>query len=157
MKRVLPLLCALLSITASAQTDAEINAFMDAWHAAAARADAQLFFGSMAEESVYIGTDDHERWNKKEFMSFAMPYFEKGKAWDFKPYDRHIHVGDGGRVVWFSELLNTWMGVCRGSGVIVRTNGRWKIKQYHLSVTVPNEIIRDFIQLVDAYHLKDKK
>jgi hypothetical protein len=43
------------------------------------------------------------------------------------------------------------MGVCRGSGVLEKTKQGWKIKQYHLSVTVPNDLVRDFISLVDRF------
>jgi hypothetical protein len=140
----------LLSIAASAQHDiASINKFVDEWHLAAAKADARVFFGSMDENSIYIGTDATERWTKTEFVKFAKPYFDKGKAWDFKPYDRDLHVTNDGKTVWFSELLTTWMGICRGSGVMISTPDGWKITQYHLSVTVPNEIIKDFISLVE--------
>jgi hypothetical protein len=59
-------------------------------------------------------------------------------------------------MVWFSELLSTWMGVCRGSGILAMTPQGWKIQQYHLSVTVPNDLIRDFITLVDTYNKKAK-
>ncbi len=135
-----------------AQSDVStINAFVDNWHQAAASANASLFFDSMDENGIYIGTADHERWTKSEFVSFAKPYFDKGKAWDFKPYDRNLHVTSDGQYAWFSELLTTWMGVCRGSGILHKTSSGWKIDQYHLSVTVPNEIIKDFITLVDHY------
>jgi hypothetical protein len=33
------------------------------------------------------------------------------------------------------------MKICRGSGVVEKINGQWKVKQYVLSVTVPNEIV----------------
>lgn len=128
----------------------EINAFIDKWHQAASDANADVFFGSMADHSIYIGTDASERWTKTEFISFAKPYFDKGKAWDFKPYDRDVHVTSDAKIAWFSELLTTWMGVCRGSGVLVRTDQGWKLEQYHLSVTVPNDLIKDFISLVDT-------
>lgn len=128
---------------------AEINTFIDRWHRAAATANSEVFFGSMAENSIYIGTDAKERWTKAAFITFAKPYFDAGKAWDFKPYDRDLHVSPDGRYVWFSELLTTWMGVCRGSGVLQKTASGWTLVQYHLSVTVPNEIIKDFITLVD--------
>lgn len=130
-------------------THQEINRFIDAWHHAAGVADANTFFGSMGDSSIYIGTDATERWNKSEFISFAKPYFDKGKAWDFKPYERDLHVTSDGQMVWFSELLTTWMGVCRGSGIIAKTPQGWKIEQYHLSVTVPNDIVKDFITLVE--------
>ena len=133
----------------------KVNEFIDNWHMAAAKADAKLFFGSMSENSIYIGTDAAERWNKSEFITFAKPYFDRGKAWDFKPYDRDLHVTNDGQFAWFSELLTTWMGVCRGSGVLRNTPEGWKIEQYHLSVTVPNDIIKDFISLVDTYHKRE--
>jgi hypothetical protein len=135
---------------------AGIHEFIEQWHRAAATASGEAFFGSMSENSIYIGTDAHERWTKPEFVAFAKPYFDKGKAWDFKPYDRDLHISADGQYVWFSELLTTWMGVCRGSGMLRKTASGWKIEQYHLSVTVPNEIIKDFITLVDQFS-KQKK
>lgn len=134
----------------------EIHQFIDAWHKAAAQANGDIFFGSMGENSIYIGTDSSERWTKTEFMAFAKPYFDRGNAWDFKPFDRDLHVTSNGKIAWFSELLTTWMGVCRGSGVLVKTNKGWKLEQYHLSVTVPNDIIKDFIALVDGYQNQKK-
>lgn len=130
---------------------------MDNWHKAAADADAKAFFGAMSEDAVYIGTADFERWSKSDFVKFAEPYFKKGKAWDFKPYDRELHVSPTGDYAWFSELLTTWMGVCRGSGILTRADGQWKIAQYHLAVTVPNEIIDDFIKLVDGFNKPETK
>jgi hypothetical protein len=150
MRILLALIVIIVSVPAIAQHDlASINKFVDDWHLAAAQANAKVFFGSMEENAVYIGTDKTERWTKTEFINFAKPYFDKGKAWDFKPFDRDVHVTNDGKIVWFSELLTTWMGTCRGSGVMISTPDGWKITQYHLSVTVPNDIIRDFISLVE--------
>jgi ketosteroid isomerase-like protein len=140
-----------LSIAQNNKDTAAIHSFINAWHLAATNANASLFFDAIADNGIYIGTDASERWTKKEFLSFAKPYFDKGKAWDFKPYNRDLHVSNNGQYVWFSELLNTWMGVCRGSGVLEKTKKGWKIQQYHLSVTVPNDLIRDFISLVDTF------
>lgn len=139
------------------QDDNEINTLIDQWHRAAAEANAQEFFGFIDEDGIYIGTDAHERWTKNEFVSFAKPYFDRGNAWDFKPHHRDVHFGTEGKYVWFSELLSTWMGECRGSGVLVSTPEGWRLKQYHLSVTVPNEIIKSFIKLVEDYHTTEKK
>ena len=134
----------------------DVHQFIDQWHEAASNANSKVFFESMADNSIYIGTDATERWSKPEFMTFAKPYFDKGKAWDFKPYDRDLHFSKGGRYVWFSELLTTWMGVCRGSGILHKTKAGWKIEQYHLSVTVPNEVIRNFISLIDNFNKEQK-
>jgi len=57
----------------------EIHQFIDNWHKAATDADAERFFASMGDESVYIGTDATERWSKKAFIQFAKPYFDRGK------------------------------------------------------------------------------
>jgi hypothetical protein len=141
-------------VFAQQQDTTSINKFLNEWHRAAAQANAEVFFNSMAEDGIYIGTDATERWTKAEFIQFAKPYFDKGKAWDFKPYNRAIHVSKTGQYVWFSELLGTWMGVCRGSGILEYTPTGWKIHQYHLSVTVPNDLIRDFISLVDQFNKK---
>lgn len=160
MKTLLLAIFAILLISTGLHAQshkADINQLIDAWHKAAADANAKVFFGSMAEQSIYIGTDATERWNKAQFMSFAKPYFDKGKAWDFKPYDRDLHVTSDGKYAWFSELLTTWMGTCRGSGILQKTKDGWKIEQYHLSVTVPNDVIRDFISLVDSYQQKQGK
>jgi hypothetical protein len=145
----------LFSIESLAQKS-EIDSFIDAWHLAATQANEKAFFNAMDDESIYIGTDASERWTKAEFQKFAKPHFDKGKAWDFKAYDRDVHVATDGRYVWFSELLTTWMGVCRGSGILYKTPEGWKIKQYHLSVTVPNDIIKDFITLVEKFNQQKK-
>lgn len=139
------------------QEHADIHLFLDQWHCAATEARADAFFGSMSENSIYIGTDASERWTKQEFIKFAKPYFDLGRAWDFIPYDRDVHVTPDGNYVWFSELLTTWMGVCRGSGMLHKTKTGWKIEQYHLSVTVPNALIKDFISLVQKSTLQRKQ
>jgi hypothetical protein len=149
------LLVSYLAVGQAADTTS-IHTFIDSWHRAAAKADGEKFFGAISDDGIYIGTDATERWTKKEFITFAMPYFKRGSAWDFKPYDRDIHFSSDGQYAWFSELLTTWMGVCRGSGIIVRTSNGWSIKQYHLSVTVPNEAIRDFLTLIDKFNKAEK-
>ena len=158
MKSVLSLFILLLPLVAISQTKdtTALQQFINNWHKAAADANAEVFFGSIADDGIYIGTDASERWTKESFIQFAKPYFDKGKAWDFKPYNRDLHVSIDGRYAWFSELLQTWMGVCRGSGLLIKTPNGWKVKQYHLSVTVPNDLIRDFISLVDNFEKQGK-
>lgn len=146
------LLFLLLSVSGKSQssTENQINGLMDQWHQAASEANADGFFGLMSDRCIYIGTDAWERWNKEEFIAFAKPYFDKGKAWDFKPFDRQVFISEDGKTVWFSELLNTWMGICRGSGILSLKDGNWKIEQYHLSVTLPNDEIQNFLKLVEG-------
>jgi len=127
------------------------------WHLSATNANFENYFGAMHSVSVFIGTDASENWTKKQFANFSKPYFDKGKAWDFKTLERNIYVNKTGDFVWFDELLNTWMGTCRGSGVLEKTNEDWKIKHYVLSVAIPNDAVQKVIlakQKSDSIFLK---
>jgi len=136
-----------LSLNAQDKETKELNKLMDKWHLAATNTDSDAFFGFMASDCIYIGTDATERWTKDEFMKFAKPYFDKGKAWDFKPIERKFYYSKNKKTAWFNETLNTWMGVCRSSGVLEKSKGTWKLKHYHLSLAVPNEKMNELIEL----------
>lgn len=119
----------------------EITTMLDTFNAMAAKADYNAYFNLFAEESTFIGTDATEIWNKKAFMVWAKPYFDKKKTWNFKALKRNIYFSKDGKLAWFDELLDTQMKICRGSGVVEKINGSWKVKQYVLSMTVPNEVV----------------
>ena len=123
------------------------DSLLTEWHIAAAEANYSNYFNAMDSVSIFIGTDYTENWTKKEFENFSKPYFDRGKAWSFSAIDRNIYTSDDGSIVWFDELLQTWMGVCRGSGVIENKDGKLKIKHYVLSVTVPNDQVSGFLKL----------
>ncbi|MBI5914693.1 MAG: nuclear transport factor 2 family protein [Bacteroidetes bacterium] len=127
-----------------------IHRLMDAWHHAAAVADEDTFFGSMTPDGIYLGTDATERWLRDDMREWSKKYFDQETAWAFTAHDRQVYLSSDGQTAWFEELLDTWMGVCRGSGVLQKTsaNGGWKIRHYDLAVTVPNEVINGFIELV---------
>lgn len=127
--------------TSHAQTSSKenINSLLEAWHDAAARADYRDYFGKMAEESIFIGTDPTENWEKDAFAEWSKPYFDKGKAWSFSTLERNIFLKENCDIAWFDELLDTHMGICRGSGVVAKEDGQWKIKHYVLSIEIPNE------------------
>ncbi|MEZ2413952.1 nuclear transport factor 2 family protein [Muriicola sp. E247] len=143
----------LLSISMLSQLQAQtsdtelINTTLDNWHKAAAEADFNAYFNLMTKDAVFIGTDAAEVWNKPEFMAFSKPYFEQGKAWNFTSIDRNLYIDPSGSLAWFDELLNTWMQLCRGSGVLKKENGEWKIAHYVLSLTIPNDEIEPVIEL----------
>ena len=121
--------------------------FLSDWHLNAANADYENYFGQMDSVSVFIGTDASENWSKDAFESYSKPYFDEGKAWSFSAVERHIYTNNDGSLVWFDELLDTRMGLCRGSGVIQNNDGHLKMKHYVLSVTVPNNLIQTLIEL----------
>lgn len=117
----------------------EIETVLDQWHKAAAEARFDNYFSYMTDNSVFIGTDATEYWQKNQFMAFAKPFFDKGKAWSFTTIERHIYVSKDKKMAWFDELLNTQMKICRGSGVLLKIGKNWKIKHYTLSMTIPND------------------
>lgn len=120
---------------------AAIAAVLDDWHDAAARADEARYFAHFSADAVFLGTDATERWKLAEFRVFAHPFFAKGKAWTFRAVRRNVDFDEAGRVAWFDEALETQnLGPCRGSGVMLRdAAGVWRIAQYNLTITVPNE------------------
>ena len=125
----------------------KLDEFMNAWHKAAATADEDVFFGSMASDGIYIGTDASEKWKRDEMREWSKKYFDRDSAWDFTTIDRAFYLSDDEETAWFEESLDTWMGECRGSGVLELTKEGWKIKHYHLSVTVPNDNIDAFLEI----------
>lgn len=154
-KMIFALMLSFVVLHAQVETEKEIHTFLNNWHHAAAIADAKLFFGSMHKDSVYIGTDATERWSKDVFEKWCIFAFARESAWTFIPLERKIYLPLDNNYAWFDETLDTWMGICRGSGVIVREKKKWKIKHYHLSVTVPNEFVNEFMDLVkqDPYQI----
>lgn len=125
---------------------AQINLMLDSFNNAAAKADFKTYFNFYTDDAIFTGTDATERWNKKEFMQWAKPIFDKGRAWDFTALERHIYFDKTGSLAWFDELLNTQMKICRGSGVLVKQGNDWKVQQYILSTTVPNNLLDTVIK-----------
>lgn len=131
---------------ASASQSAAVGSVLDAFHAAAAQADEEAYFTLLAPNAVFLGTDATERWDKAAFRAFAHPYFSQGKGWTFTPRDRHIDFSRDGRVAWFDELLDSaTYGECRGTGVLEKGDGSWKITQYHLTIPMPNDLAKDLV------------
>jgi hypothetical protein len=151
MKNAVLILITILSVNSYSQKQVElkgkINVIVDNWHKAAASANFDAYFNTMSDESIFIGTDATENWNKKDFIAFAKPYFDKGKAWSFTAIERNVYFSKDGKTAWFDELLNTQMKICRGSGVLVLEKGLWKIKHYVLSMTVPNESVDEVVKI----------
>ncbi|MCC7400161.1 MAG: nuclear transport factor 2 family protein [Chitinophagaceae bacterium] len=125
----------------------KINIMLDSFNRAAAKADYNAYFNFFTDDAIFTGTDATERWNKKEFMIWAKPFFDRGRAWSFTSMGRHIYFDSTGTIAWFDELLNTQMKICRGSGVVVKKGPDWKVEQYILSATIPNGIMDAVVKM----------
>ncbi|MFN3756739.1 MAG: nuclear transport factor 2 family protein [Flavobacterium sp.] len=123
---------------------------MNLWHQAAAQADFKTYFKLMSENAVFIGSDATENWTKPKFEAYAKPHFDKGKAWTFTCLERTIFISTDGNTAWFDELLDTSYKICRGSGVLIRTEKGCKIAQYVLSLTIPNDVAKEVVTLKDS-------
>jgi hypothetical protein len=148
MKSFLLLICFVLASSCAIKKPIDVNAAaqsIDAWHSAAATAQFDDYFHLMTDDGVFIGTDATENWQLDEFKAFSKPYFDKGKAWSFTAIERHVYSHDN--LVYFDELLDTQMGICRGSGVMKWQDSKWKIAHYVLSIAVPNDMVASLTQM----------
>ena len=135
-----------------------VHETLDDWHRAAANADETAYFGALANDAVFLGTDASERWSKSEFLAYAHPHFDKGKAWTFKASRRAVMLDKAMKFAWFDEdLVTKNLGPARGSGILRHepdaasdepTRGRWRIVHYNLTITVPNERFKDVQMLL---------
>ena len=152
------LLCSLISfnVYASAKpAEVEVNQVLDAFHAAASAADGERYFNLMSQDAIFIGTDATETWTISEFKAFAEPYFSIGTGWTYHPRDRQVQFSKDKSVAWFVELLDqAKYGECRGTGVLELTGDGWKIKQYHLTIPIPNDLAGDMTKQIKAFQGK---
>jgi len=148
---LLSLIWLCLTSTVPAQ-DAErqaVSKFLDSFHRAGAQAD-DSYFDYFAPDGVYLGTDATERWNLEEFRAYLGPYFGKGKGLEFAPGSRQVLFSSDGSVAWFDESLSSEnMGDLRGTGVLVKLDGRWRVSQYHLTIPIPNALLGDVLRVLD--------
>lgn len=150
---ILPALLGLAPLALPAQAPAEkaVAAVLDDWHLAAAQADEARYFGHLAEGAVFLGTDPEERWTKAAFQAWAHPSFQRGRAWSFKATRRAVALSDDGRTAWIDEDLDTPnLGPARGTGVLTRDGAAWRIRQYSLSVPIPNPLMKAVKAQIEA-------
>ncbi|WP_189408359.1 nuclear transport factor 2 family protein [Alteromonas halophila] len=152
MKTLLSTLFLVISMISTCQaSEKAVNEVLDSVHHSAAKANAEHYFSLFSADAVFIGTDASEVWTVSEFKDYAMPHFNKGTGWTYHPYNRHVYFSDDGDVAWFDELLrNDKLGITRGTGVLEKKEGNWKVMQYHLAIPVPNAIAGDVADQIKA-------
>lgn len=146
------LLCLFTSALAYADKNSEeVEQVLNQLHKMAANANYDGYFNLYSEDAVFIGTDATEVWAIDEFKAYAKPHFDKGTGWTYHPRDRHIYFSKSRDVAWFDELLdNKKLGETRGTGVLVKQNGEWKVSQYHLTIPIPNALATSVAELINA-------
>ena len=147
------LLALSLAIALQSTPQAEASAVVDRLHELATAAEGPAYFALFTPDARFVGTDATERWSVEQFRAYAMPYFSQGKGWTYHPRDRVVTLLDVPCrcVASFDELLdNDAYGVTRGSGVLVKTDAGWRIQQYVLSFTVPNDAAKAVVATIRA-------
>ncbi|MDA0279776.1 MAG: nuclear transport factor 2 family protein [Proteobacteria bacterium] len=137
----------------SQQSDiAAINKVLDGYHQAAANGEWDIYFDLMSDDGVFIGIDAQERWVKAEFRQYS----SGSNGWVYAPQQRNVNITPDGLSAWFDEaLLSQSYGSSRGSGVLIRTAQGWKISQYHLTLPIPNGMVRGITDQIKEYEAQD--
>lgn len=134
-----------------------VNAVLDSLHSYAASANFDAYFSLYSDDAIFIGTDASEVWDIDSFKAYAKPHFMAGKGWTYHPRSRNVYFSSDKKVAWFDELLdNKNLGVTRGTGVLVLSDGQWKVSQYHLTIPVPNAIADDVAQQIKKLTIKGR-
>jgi len=145
---------------------ASVSSVLDELHEAASKAQEDSYFSLFAPDAVFLGTDAGERWTVEQFRAYAHPLFSKGRGWTYVSRDRRISFIPGpagasapaaSAVAFFDELLeNEKYGTCRGSGVLRKVDGKWRVAQYNLSFLVPNDLAERVTRLIKTETGKKK-
>ena len=134
-----------------------IIAVLDDFHDAAAKGDNERYLGHFTENGVFLGTDEWERWPlKPEFTDYVAGRFKNGVGWVYKSEKKEIGFSRDGNVAWFDETSVSQRNSSRfrGSGVLEKIDGKWKVAQYVLSVLVYNEIAGEVGKIIAAEKAK---
>jgi ketosteroid isomerase-like protein len=143
----------LLLVSALAAADdselAAVNGVLDEFHDAAAHGDKARYLGLMTENAVFMGTDEWERWPKNpDFTEYVDGRFKDGTGWNYRPVDRQVNFSPSADVAWFDEVVfSETNGRFRGTGVLLKQDGGWKIAHYAMSFLIFNENWQEVIEL----------
>ncbi|MBJ2129915.1 nuclear transport factor 2 family protein [Alteromonas sp. IB21] len=152
MKHLMATVILVMSWSAIANDDRKsVDDVLNSLHETASVASFDRYFALYDESAVFIGTDASEVWSKEAFEAYAKPHFDKGHGWTYLPKERHVYFSPDKDVAWFDELLdNEKLGETRGTGVLIKKAGRWKVTQYHLTIPIPNEIAGEVAAKIKA-------
>jgi ketosteroid isomerase-like protein len=126
-----------------------IDKTLDDFHDAAAHGDKDRYLGLMTDDAVFMGTDEWERWPKNpDFTDYVSSRFRDGTGWNYRSIAREVSIAPSGDVAWFDEVVfSETNGRFRGTGVLVKQDGGWKIAHYAMSFLIFNEDWQEVIEL----------
>ncbi|MCU0865654.1 MAG: nuclear transport factor 2 family protein [Planctomycetes bacterium] len=130
----------------------EVARVLDDFHDAAANGDEDRYFAILPDDALFLGTDATERWTGLQFRKEHRRYFQRPSAWTYVALQRHVVIEADGNLALFDEIFdNDSYGECRGSGVMWKRDGRWVLRQYHLTIPVPNDLAPGIARHIRAF------
>jgi hypothetical protein len=130
----------------------QINKVLNNLHKYASEANGEKYFQLFNDKAVFHGTDLNERWSIDEFKKYAQNRFDTGTGWTYKSLERNIFINSSNTTAWFDEILiNEKYGKFRGTGVLSKVDGMWKIDQYNLLFPIPNDLLLKYTNEVKEY------
>jgi hypothetical protein len=136
------LICGLmLALAGSVHAQDSPDSTLDALHKAGADANQPAFTALLAEDVIFLGMDGANRLEGAAARNFVRDSFASGKAWTYNSSLREIRLSGDGSVAWFDEALeHDRRGNGRGTGVLIREGGGWKVAQYSLTMPLPDAL-----------------
>ena len=145
----LSMLFIITALQAQDQDRKAVTSTLDALHLYAHEAFGKKYFSLFCDDAVFMGTDATERWPIAEFKTYANGRFNSGKGWTYTPTSRYIYFNENRDTAWFDEtVVNAKYGECRGTGVLEKIGGEWKISHYNLTVPVPNDLLVSVVEMI---------
>jgi ketosteroid isomerase-like protein len=126
-----------------------VKAMLRDFHQAGVDADGERLFGHLEPDAILFGTDKHERFTVEEYKAFVDPYLSQGIGWTSVPTEQNVFVSDDGNFAWFDERLDKpGFGELRGTGVLHKVDGSWRVLQFNVAFTVPNDLARPLASMI---------
>jgi len=140
-----------IGLTGGKINHSDIDTLLDNWHHAAAVGDLDTYIHSMTEGSIFMGTDESERWTRDQLQAYAEKHFVDGSGWTYTPRDRFVSTNAYGDVAWVDETLdNTKYGILRGTAVLRKNGDDWRIAHYSLTFLIPNDAAGSIVDLIES-------
>ena len=122
-------------------------------HLAKAAGDGDRYFGHFAPDAVFLGTDRAERFSVAGLRAILGPYYARGARPVTIPIEQQVYLSPDGGWAWYEELVERkGVGRMRGTGVLRRVEGAWKIVHYNVVLTVPGALAEDFAERIEAFY-----
>lgn len=104
-------------------------------------ADPAMLQAAFVTGGRFVGTDDSEVWSIEQLVKLLKS--SDGTGWQMNLVSERKLMSLSDNAMTFLEFLShTTYGRMRGSGVVVRgVDGKWRILDYVLSFSVPNEVV----------------